>query len=141
MNYEVELERDESGAWLAKVPSVPGCHTYGRSLRQAKGRIREALSLWVDDADEAGLSFRYGLPSNARSELQRVRLMRQRAAAAQNEARLATSRAAHRLANQMGLSVRDVAELLGLSHQRIHQLLAGEPVGQSEDGLPEAAAE
>ena len=30
--YEVRLSRDENGAWLAKVPSVPGCHTHGRSI-------------------------------------------------------------------------------------------------------------
>jgi predicted RNase H-like HicB family nuclease len=57
MTYTVKIERDESGAWIARVPEVPGCHTYGRSLRQAKHRIREALSLWVDDADRAELHF------------------------------------------------------------------------------------
>ncbi|CAN5754595.1 hypothetical protein BH18ACT17_BH18ACT17_13970 [soil metagenome] len=37
--YEVRLTRDESGVWLAKVPSVPGCHTHGRSIEQAMNRI------------------------------------------------------------------------------------------------------
>jgi hypothetical protein len=29
----VIYERDKSGAWLARVREVPGCHTYGRSIR------------------------------------------------------------------------------------------------------------
>jgi len=141
MTYEVELERDESGTWLARVPAVPGCHTYGRSLRQARNRIREALPLWVDDAGASGLSFRYRLASEARSELQKVRIARERAAAVQRQARFVTSRAVHRLAEEMGLSVRDIAELLGLSHQRVQQLLAEGPIGQSEERLSKAAAE
>src|ERR671936_275115 len=82
MRYDVQIERDESGAWLARVPSVPGCHTYGRSLRQVRHRIGEALGLWIDDADQAELAFHYHLPSAIRSELARARAARQRAAAA-----------------------------------------------------------
>src|SRR5438105_8724101 len=37
--YRVVLERDESRAWIATVPELPGCHTYGRSLVEAKRRI------------------------------------------------------------------------------------------------------
>jgi predicted RNase H-like HicB family nuclease len=141
MSYEVELERDERGAWLARVPSAPGCHTHGRSLRQAKNRIRQALSLWVNDADEAELTFRYRLPSAAQSELRRVRIARERAAAVQREARLATYRSVRYLDGELGLSVRDIAELLGLSHQRVQQLLAGQPTAQIQEALPEAAAD
>ncbi len=54
--YRVVLERDESGAWIATVPAVGGCHSYGRSLVEAKRRVREALALWVDDADTAELT-------------------------------------------------------------------------------------
>ena len=53
--YRVVFERDESGAWIVTVPSVRGCHTYGRSLHQTRTRIREALALWVDDAETAEL--------------------------------------------------------------------------------------
>ena len=27
--YRLVIERDESGAWIGRVPEVPGCHTYG----------------------------------------------------------------------------------------------------------------
>src|SRR5882724_2254605 len=46
-------ERDpESDAWLVSIKDIPGCHTYGRTLRQAETRIREALALWLDREPE-----------------------------------------------------------------------------------------
>ncbi len=54
-SYTVVYERDEDGWWLAYVPAIPGCHTQGRTIDQARRRIREALSLWVDDASTATL--------------------------------------------------------------------------------------
>ncbi len=125
MRYGVVLERDESGAWLARVPSVPGCHTYGRSLEQARARIREALDLWIDDASRAELRFDVRLPSRVREELRRAKDARDRSARAQKSASDAVSRAARDLTGQLGLSLRDAAELLGISHQRVQQLLAG----------------
>jgi predicted RNase H-like HicB family nuclease len=41
--YRVLYELDESGHWIATVPRVKGCHSYGRSLSEARSRIREAL--------------------------------------------------------------------------------------------------
>jgi predicted RNase H-like HicB family nuclease len=55
MMYTVKIERDETGAWIARVPEVPGGHTHGRTLREAERRIREALSLRVEGADRADL--------------------------------------------------------------------------------------
>jgi predicted RNase H-like HicB family nuclease len=39
----VTFERDERG-WLARVPDVQGCHTWGRTIREARANIREALA-------------------------------------------------------------------------------------------------
>ncbi len=36
-------------AWLVEFPSLPGCHTYGRSLDEARANAREALQVWLDD--------------------------------------------------------------------------------------------
>ena len=48
-SYVAVYERDsESDAWLVHVKTIPECHTYGRTLRQAESRIREALALWLD---------------------------------------------------------------------------------------------
>jgi predicted RNase H-like HicB family nuclease len=53
--YRVVLQLDESGHWIAAVPAVRGCHTYGDSLSEAWSRIREALSLFVPQAASARL--------------------------------------------------------------------------------------
>lgn len=42
----VELEREDDGRWLAKVPAIPGVLTYGNSRRAALARV-QALALRV----------------------------------------------------------------------------------------------
>jgi predicted RNase H-like HicB family nuclease len=122
--YTVIYERDSSGAWLARVPEVPGCHTYGRSLRQARERIREALGLWVDDADQAELLPKIRLPRRAQDAVRKARAARARAERDRQQAAEAAELAAQCLAD-MGLSVRDAGEVLGISHQRAQQLRSG----------------
>lgn len=129
VRYTVRIERDETGAWVADVPEVPGCHSYGRSLRQAKRRIREALSLWVPDAERADLSFDVRLPPATARSVAKAVSARESADRAQREALDVTRRAATELTRRFRLSVRDAAELLGVSHQRIQQLLV--PAGRT----------
>ena len=47
--YTVVYERDEADWWVAEVPEVPGCHTQGRTIEQARERILDALSLYAGD--------------------------------------------------------------------------------------------
>jgi predicted RNase H-like HicB family nuclease len=120
--YRVKLTRDDEGAWLAWVPSVPGCHTYGRSIEQAMNRIREALSLWVDDAVTAELQPDIRLSEPTRSNVRRVRAARDRAQRAEDDARALLAATVRELTREEGWSVRDVAGVIGLSPQRIHQI-------------------
>ena len=53
--YNVTYLRDESKWWVASVREVPGCHSQGRTVDQARRRVREALELFVDDAKSATL--------------------------------------------------------------------------------------
>lgn len=122
MSYRVVLERDESGAWIARVPAVPGCHTHGRSLVEAKRRVREALSLWVDDAGCAELVDDVRLPRDALAAVRRSSRSRARLAELRVEAGTATVDAVTRLVDDLGLGVRDAAYLLGVSYQRVQQV-------------------
>jgi predicted RNase H-like HicB family nuclease len=55
--YDVWLSVDETGTVQARVPAVPGCHTQSpNSPEELSVRVREALSLFVDD-DEVSLVF------------------------------------------------------------------------------------
>lgn len=122
--YRVVFERDESGAWIARVRGVRGCHTHGRTLEQARRRIREALGLWVEDADTAELEEEIRLPAEARTAIRASRTARQAADRQRQAARAATAEAARFLVGELHLGLRDAAELLDLSHQRIQQLVS-----------------
>nr|MDQ3573455.1 type II toxin-antitoxin system HicB family antitoxin [Actinomycetota bacterium] len=120
--YVAVYERDDvDDAWNVHVKGLDGCHTYGRSLRQAQSRIREALGLWLD-TDPAGLAIRHELPAKLTAVADRVSRARSDAERAGTKAQQQTAQAVKTLTG-MGLSRRDAAELLGLSHQRVQQLL------------------
>ena len=57
--FDVVIERDEEGYYVASVPQLPGCHTQARSLDEVTERIREAveLCLEVEGAPERVLEF------------------------------------------------------------------------------------
>jgi predicted RNase H-like HicB family nuclease len=38
--FDVVIERDDEGFYVASVPQLPGCHTQARSLDEVMGRIR-----------------------------------------------------------------------------------------------------
>ena len=46
--FDVVLERDEEGYYVASVPQLPGCHTQARSLDEVTIRIREAIELCLE---------------------------------------------------------------------------------------------
>lgn len=48
MDFDVFLEQDEDGLWVAEVPSLPGVYTQGASREQALERIKEAIRLCVE---------------------------------------------------------------------------------------------
>ena len=53
MTYRAVFEREPDGRWTVHIPKVKGCHRYGRTIGQARDRIREALGLFVDNAESA----------------------------------------------------------------------------------------
>jgi len=123
MKLRVQYERDESGWWVASIPAVKGCQTQGRTVDEARRRIREALALYRDDADEVTLVDVIHLSAKARKAI-RGYVKRK---AAEVRARRAATAAARRAVTvlqerPLKMSSRDAAGLLDLSHQRVHQL-------------------
>ncbi len=43
MKYRVTIEQDEDGAFVAKVPSLPGCISEGRTRKEALANIKDAI--------------------------------------------------------------------------------------------------
>ena len=46
--FDVVIERDEEGFYVASIPQLPGCHTQARSLDTAIERIKEAAALCLE---------------------------------------------------------------------------------------------
>ena len=47
-DFNVVVERDEDGYYVASVPALPGCHTQARSLDKLMERVREAIELCLE---------------------------------------------------------------------------------------------
>jgi predicted RNase H-like HicB family nuclease len=122
-SYRVAYERDESGWWVATVRGVRGCHTQGSTVDEARRRIREALGLFVDDARGARIMDDVKLPTAATRAIQAYASLRKKADEEDGRASRAARRAVRVLrSGRLKMSARDAARLLGLSHQRVHQL-------------------
>ena len=46
--FNVVIERDTEGYYVASVPEIQGCHTQARSLDVLMERIREAIELCLE---------------------------------------------------------------------------------------------
>jgi predicted RNase H-like HicB family nuclease len=46
--FDVVVERDADGYYVASVPALQGCHTQARSLDELMERVREAISLCLE---------------------------------------------------------------------------------------------
>ena len=48
--FNVVIERDAEGYYVASVPALPACHTQAKSLDKLMERIREAVELYLEVA-------------------------------------------------------------------------------------------
>ena len=55
--FNVIIERDSEGWYVATVPGLRGCHTQAKSLDTLMKRVREAIELCLEvDADTGSAS-------------------------------------------------------------------------------------
>ena len=59
LTYTVLIEQDETGAYIAKVPDLRGCHTHARSIAELLTRVREAIALCLDVEGKATPPLRF----------------------------------------------------------------------------------
>lgn len=50
--FDVVVERDSDGMYVASVPALRGCHTQAKSLDDLMERIKEAIELCLEMAGE-----------------------------------------------------------------------------------------
>jgi len=124
-SFTVIYERDETGWWVAQVKEAPAAITQGRTIAEARRRIREALAVVLDSdsaASRAKLVDDVRLPRRVTRAIASLATSRTRLERERRLVSRALDSARHQLIDRLGLSVRDAGELLGLSHQRIQQL-------------------
>jgi predicted RNase H-like HicB family nuclease len=55
MKFLVVIFQDEDGMYIAECPSIPGCVSQGKTLREAEKNIREAIKECLEVRAEKGL--------------------------------------------------------------------------------------
>ena len=55
MTFQITINRDEDGVWIAECPSIPGCVSQGATREEAKENVREAIALCLEVRHEKGL--------------------------------------------------------------------------------------
>lgn len=120
--YVARCERS-GGWWAISVPEVPGAHTQARRLEQAEGMAREAIALVLDIPEDAfDVELAPELPPELQAAVASMGQRKQEAAGAQRSATDAAAATARALLDA-GLTVRDAGRVLGLSYQRVAQLV------------------
>lgn len=122
--YRVRARR-VGGWWALDVEGVRGAHTQVRRIDQADEMAREAIAGVLDVSPTAfEVVVAPEVPADARTVVAQATKARLQATQAQEAAAQLTRDAARRLV-ETGLTVRDAGVLLGVSHQRIAQLVGG----------------
>ena len=110
--------------WVVTVPDLRGVYTQGRTYEQARTMARDAIATMLDVArDRVAVTMDVRLPNHAEDAIGEVA----RARAARDEAAAAEQRKLRESARRLkaaGVKVVDAAALLGISKQRVYQLLA-----------------
>jgi predicted RNase H-like HicB family nuclease len=48
MDFDVLIEQDEDGIYLAKVPEIQGCYTQGKNIQEVLERIKKAIEVCLE---------------------------------------------------------------------------------------------
>lgn len=136
--FHANFELDQSGVWLAEIEEIPQVHTFGRTLGKARQYLVDALALWLNEPIETirdRIEYRPArLDHNLLTKVHEAVAAREIAEGATIAASELMTTAAQALTADAKLSLRDAAELLGISHQRVQQLLVRRSGGASTVG-------
>lgn len=119
--YRVRAER-EGKFWLLTVPELD-VMTQARRLTEADEMARDLIATWLDIApDSFAIDLDVALPDELAERRDRARQLREEADRLREQA-AEELRSVVRDAHAAGMSVRELALALGVSHQRAQQIL------------------
>lgn len=118
-DFNAIVTRSDPG-WSIYVPEVDR-HTYAAHLREIEPMARDLVQVMTDlPLDDIAVSVQ--LPTELANAIAAMRITRDGLTAAESAARTAQQAAATTLRGA-GAALRDIALALGVSHQRVHQVL------------------
>ncbi|MGP4017389.1 hypothetical protein [Saccharopolyspora sp. 5N708] len=121
--YRVDVERGKK-FWLVYIP-VLDRWTQARKVTEIGEMAQDLIELMTETrAQDIDLDVHIKLPDEVQERLARAKELREQAAQAQGKAAEELRGAARKL-HDIGLSMREIGELLGVSYQRAHQLVSG----------------
>jgi len=122
--YTVHFDREE-GRWVARVPALGDLEATGRTVREARRRLYRKLERAHPGVPLEALREEIHLEAEARNALRSFLAARRRVMKEEERLREAGERVAEELVEDMGLSIRDAAERMGVSAGWVQRLLEG----------------
>ncbi len=122
-HWSVEVTRS-GGWWAIDVPDLPGVFSQCRRLDQVDAYVREAIALMLDvaDSDVGTIDVTIVAPPEIAELVETIEQAERSARDAVEAAARARKDAARTLLHQ-GYPMRDIGRLIGISHQRVSQIL------------------
>jgi predicted RNase H-like HicB family nuclease len=121
--YRVECEWDDTGWWVVTVPEVSGAVTQSKRLDKVPDDVGEVLELLTGrKPDSYELDIHTVVPGKAGELAARAFELRTEVEKLSSSVATTTSTAVVTL-SQSGFSMRDIGQLVGVSHQRVDQIL------------------
>jgi hypothetical protein len=119
--HRVVYRRNAAGRWVATVPGRRRCRGEGKTLRQARQRLRASLAKVVEDPFEIDFLEDVRLPPPSRVRLVGYWKARRKLEGATEQADRAAAAALGALL-ALRLNLKDVADLLGLPPLKLARL-------------------
>jgi hypothetical protein len=121
--YTVKTER--SGNWWAfSIPEIPGALGQAKRLGQVDVEARDVIAMMLEvDEDSFGIQLDVKLDPETEHIVAEAKDARAKLEDFQRIAAEQSRKAAERLKSKTGLSTRDIGSLLGISFQRVSQVL------------------
>ena len=122
--YEVSAQRD-GHRWFLRVVALPGVFSQVRRLDQAEAMARDAIAAFLDTpVSSFDVVVAVSLPADLQRDVASVQDLRTDLDRTEREYAECTRRLATRLVQREGMTVREAGRILGLSYQRVSQLVA-----------------
>lgn len=123
MTLTIKIGRSD-GQWVAKVPRAKALVAWSPSLKRLRRHVDGALREFFPELADEPRREVIDLPAETRDLLKGLAKADQEAAKATKRAATLRRKASQRLQTRLGISIREVGDLMGVSGTRAQQLLS-----------------